>query len=84
MSVIDSGYGIPKESLSKIFNKFYRVVDIEETDDVEGSGLGLALVKEIIERHGEVITVKSKLGTGSVFRFSLKKADRHQLETISI
>ena len=74
VSVIDNGYGIPKEALNHIFDKFYRVT---ETDDVEegGSGLGLALVKEIIERHGGSMHVHSRLGVGSVFSFTLEKHD---------
>jgi len=83
ISVIDNGYGIPKESLSKIFNKFYRVVDPNTPEDVEGSGLGLALVREIVERHGSEIKVQSKPGVGSVFRFSLKRITSYQLDEIN-
>ncbi|MBN2201766.1 PAS domain-containing protein [bacterium] len=72
--VIDNGYGIPKESLPKIFDKFYRVAEMRESEETEGSGLGLALVKEIVEKHGGFIKVKSKLGVGSVFSFSLLQA----------
>jgi two-component system phosphate regulon sensor histidine kinase PhoR len=72
--VIDNGYGIPKESLPRIFEKFYRVAEIRESEETEGSGLGLALVKEIVEKHGGFIKVKSKLGVGSVFSFSLLQA----------
>jgi two-component system phosphate regulon sensor histidine kinase PhoR len=73
VSVIDNGYGIPKEELERIFDKFYRIPDAsgEESD---GTGLGLALVKEIIQRHGKTIQVKSRLGVGSVFSFTLSKA----------
>lgn len=78
ISIIDNGYGIPKDSLSKIFNKFYRVVDPDSPEEIEGSGLGLALVREIVERHGSEINVKSKQGVGSVFRFSLKKVNMNQ------
>jgi signal transduction histidine kinase len=69
--VIDNGYGIPQESLPHIFDKFYRVTDSEGTEEVEGSGLGLTLAREIIERHGGTITVNSRLGVGSVFTFSI-------------
>lgn len=72
--VIDNGYGIPKEALPRIFDKFYRVAEMRESGETEGSGLGLALVKEIVEKHGGFIKVKSKLGVGSVFSFSLLQA----------
>ena len=75
VNVIDNGYGIPKDALPQLFEKFYRVPDMENADEIEGSGLGLALVKEIVERHGGQIRVKSKLGVGSVFTFSLPQAD---------
>ncbi len=75
VNVIDNGYGIPKESLSKIFEKFYRVAELKNDEETEGAGLGLALVKEIVEKHGGRIKVKSKLGVGSVFTFSLLKAE---------
>jgi two-component system, OmpR family, phosphate regulon sensor histidine kinase PhoR len=74
VNIIDNGYGIPRESLPKIFDKFYRVSDSGIEEETEGSGLGLALAKEIIEKHGGYIKVKSKLGVGSVFTFSLLKA----------
>lgn len=73
LSVIDSGYGISKESLPHIFEKFYRVTDHEKVREVTGSGLGLALVKQILEIHGGTITVKSKLGEGSAFTFTLPR-----------
>lgn len=75
VSVIDNGYGIPREALPHIFDKFYRVVDTEDTEEVEGSGLGLTLAKVIVEQHGGNIKVNSRLGVGSVFSFSLKPAD---------
>jgi PAS domain S-box-containing protein len=75
VDVIDNGYGIPKEALPKIFDKFFRVSELKEDEGIEGSGLGLALVKEIVEKHGGFIKVKSKLGVGSIFSFSLLKAD---------
>ena len=75
VSVIDNGYGIPKEALSHIFDKFYRVSENTEMDDVEGSGLGLTLAREIIEQHGGTIRVNSRLGVGSVFTFLVPKAE---------
>jgi len=71
--VIDQGYGISEKSLNKIFDKFYRVTDNEHIQEVNGSGLGLSLVKEIIELHDGAIWVESKLGQGSTFTFSIPK-----------
>ncbi len=75
VSIIDNGYGIPKESLIHIFDKFYRVPDTKMNGEVEGSGLGLTLAKEIIQHHGGEIKVQSRLGVGSVFNFTLQKAN---------
>jgi len=74
ISVIDNGYGIPEESINKIFRKFYRVNKTEESSE-DGSGLGLALTKEILDQHNTKLKVSSKLGTGSVFSFTLQCAD---------
>jgi len=74
VSVIDNGYGIPKEAVGRIFDKFYRFTDSEGSEEVEGTGLGLSLAKEIIEKHGGTITVNSRLGVGSIFTFTLPKA----------
>jgi len=75
VSVIDNGYGIPKDALPKIFNKFFRVPDSDDLERPEGSGLGLALSKEIVEQHGGKITVTSRLGVGTIFSFTIPKAN---------
>jgi two-component system phosphate regulon sensor histidine kinase PhoR len=66
IEVADQGYGIPEDSLNRIFEKFYRVPRVEDVD-VPGTGLGLALVLEIAELHGGSVTVRSSVGAGSVF-----------------
>jgi len=76
VSVIDNGYGIPKEALGHIFDKFYRVSDTEGSEETEGSGLGLTLAKEIIERHDGTVNVNSRLGIGSIFSFTIPQAKK--------
>jgi signal transduction histidine kinase len=69
-SVVDHGIGIPREEQQKIFEKFYRV-STGLVHDVKGSGLGLALVKHIVEAHRGKVTVQSQPGQGAVFTVSL-------------
>lgn len=71
--VADQGIGIPPVALPKLFSKFFRV-DNEQTKKIRGTGLGLALVKEIIEEHQGRVWVESELGKGSTFFFSLPVA----------
>ena len=70
IEVADRGEGIAKEDLKKIFQKFYRAPR-RDVAAVEGSGLGLALVKYTAEAHGGRVTVESVKGQGSVFRIEL-------------
>ncbi len=70
LEVRDQGYGIPKNHLSRIFDKFYRVKD-ERAQEERGTGLGLSLVREIVEMHKGHIEVESTVGVGSVFRVIL-------------
>jgi PAS domain S-box-containing protein len=70
ISVKDDGPGIPSEEHVKIFQKFYQIEE-SFTGQVEGAGLGLALVRRIIEAHGGTSGVESALGRGSVFYFTL-------------
>jgi signal transduction histidine kinase len=73
VSVKDHGIGIPKKSITKIWDRFYKS-DLSRGKDKKGTGLGLAIVKEIIQTHGENINVISTEGVGTEFVFSLKKA----------
>ena len=71
--VEDRGYGIPTGEQDKIWQKFYRVVRDGHDKEEESTGLGLSLVKEIIEQHGGAVEVKSEIGTGSKFSFTLPR-----------
>ncbi len=73
VDVEDTGYGISEEALPRIFEKFYRAADNDAIREVTGTGLGLALVKEIVELHGGKMSVTSKLNKGSTFSFTLPK-----------
>jgi signal transduction histidine kinase/CHASE2 domain-containing sensor protein len=75
VEVRDHGYGISADALPRIFEKFYRVPNVEDTD-VPGTGLGLALVREIVELHGGRITVHSEPGVGSTFSVRLPLAPK--------
>jgi len=68
--VADNGVGISEEHIDKIWTRFYRVDDVRN-DEFGSSGLGLSMVKSIIELHGGKITVKSELGQGTEFRIIL-------------
>ena len=70
ISVIDTGIGVKKEDLNKLFDEFYRV-DNEINQNVKGTGLGLALAKKIVEAHGGKMSVSSEPNKGSTFYFTL-------------
>jgi signal transduction histidine kinase len=65
--VRDHGPGIPEDGMARIFDRFYRVPGTKGT----GAGLGLALVKEVVDWHGGCITIDSEMGVGSAFTVSL-------------
>ena len=70
--VIDNGEGIEQEHLPRLFERFYRI-DKNRSRKKGGSGLGLSIVKHIIEAHQEQIFVESKIGVGTQFSFTLQK-----------
>jgi PAS domain S-box-containing protein len=71
-AVSDTGIGIKKEDLSRIFDKFYRV-KTTETRQIVGTGLGLSIVKSIVDAHLGSISVESKEGAGTTFTVSFPK-----------
>lgn len=72
--VTDNGEGIEKKHVSRLFERFFRV-DKTGNRKVGGSGLGLSIVKHIIEAHNEKIYIESEFGVGSEFSFTLEKAE---------
>ena len=72
VEVIDAGVGIAPEHLPRLFDRFYRV-DTARTRTHGGAGLGLSIVKAIVEAHGGTVAVESKLGAGSTFTLRLSR-----------
>lgn len=73
IEVADNGIGIPKKHLNHVFDRFYRV-DKSRSRTQGGSGLGLSIVKHIVEAHNQTINVRSTPNLGSTFGFTLEKA----------
>jgi signal transduction histidine kinase len=73
VAVTDTGIGIPEDQLTEIFEPFHQL-DGSSTRRYGGTGLGLSLVKQIIEAHGSIVRVKSEPGKGSTFSFPLLSA----------
>lgn len=73
VEVTDDGAGIDEKNLPRLFERFYRT-DASRSRQIAGSGLGLAIVKHIVEAHQQTINVRSTVGIGSTFGFTLEKA----------
>ena len=76
ISVSDTGVGIPEDQLDKIFQRFHRVENIEGRSQ-EGTGIGLAMVKELVRIHRGNISVQSKHGIGSTFTVTIPVGNAH-------
>ncbi len=74
--VKDDGPGIEPEHLKRIFERFYRI-EKSRSKDKGGTGLGLAIVKHIVEAHKSKVSVTSKAGKGTQFRFKLNRGENH-------
>ena len=81
IKIIDSGIGIPKEDLDKIFERFYRV-DKSRTREMGGTGLGLSIAKEILDQNNSMIDIKSEPGKGTevVIRIPTKQGKQNKEE----
>ena len=71
-SIINSGKGIPKDDLKRVFDRFYKV-DASRSTDVKSTGLGLYLVKSIVDLHGGTISVESEVNNFTRFTVKLPK-----------
>jgi two-component system phosphate regulon sensor histidine kinase PhoR len=81
VSITDTGVGIPENEIERVFDKFYRV-DVNK-NQAEGTGLGLSLVKQIVEKvHDGRVFVTSRVGVGSTFSFELPLATREAAQAV--
>ena len=76
LTVRDTGVGIPARDLPKVFDRFHRV-EVSHGRTQEGSGIGLALVRELVKLHGGTVSVESRGGGGSLFTVSLPRGKAH-------
>jgi len=81
ITVRDTGIGIDEKHLESVFNRFHQV-DMSLSRKAEGSGIGLALVKSLVEMHGGKISVESKVGKGSIFKIDLPAETIEEAEVI--
>ena len=84
VKIHDTGYGIPREHLLHIFNRFYRITNPRQAE-IDGNGLGLAIVKSIADEHCGDVTVESEVGKGSCFtlKLPLMQAENRTVENNS-
>ena len=82
VSVQDTGFGISPDDIEKIFDRFFRASD-ERVQSISGTGLGLPIVKTLVELHGGTITVRSKPNEGAIFTFGLPIAKVAKDENLS-
>ena len=80
VAVQDFGSGLSDDDVDKIFNRFYRV-DKARSREKGGTGLGLPIVKEMVERYGGKVSVDSILDQGSIFRIQIPITDKPEEET---
>jgi len=78
VEVKDNGLGINDEHLARIFEEFYRV-DGRRNAPIKGSGLGLSIVKKLVDAHGAIISVESTFGEGTTFKISFPKIFRPEV-----
>ena len=85
ISVSDTGTGIPEQELEHIFDRFYQASNAD-SEDVTGTGIGLSLIKELVELHKGSVKVKSEVGKGSAFEvlFPLGKEHLNEDEIVGI
>ena len=73
ISTSDTGQGSPKDALPNVFARYFQAE--RGNRHAGGSGLGLSIVKQLVEAHGGTISVESEIGQGTTFRFTLPRAD---------
>jgi signal transduction histidine kinase/DNA-binding NarL/FixJ family response regulator len=76
VSVSDTGVGVPKNELPRLFERFHRIAG-QKSRSYEGSGIGLALVQELVKLHGGAILVKSEIGRGTTFTIRVPFGTAH-------
>jgi len=74
IDIVDSGVWIPEQAMSHLFERFYRAKNVTIAE-IPGSGIGLYIVKSIVEELGGTIHVSSVLNQGTTFTVSLKRAE---------
>src|SRR5262245_49858379 len=76
LSVADTGIGMPRDALDRVFERFHRIEGVHGRSH-EGSGIGLALVQELVRLHGGSVAVESELGRGSTFTVEIPEGNAH-------